>query len=1358
MRHRPTLLFLFLIHALFLDPAGASQSAQPPSSSGTVVPGSVGNEMRINIANLSRGSLSGLTATVLEVPSSITNLSIAPARIDMIEHDRSAEFTVRFDVSEGAPEGALEPIRFEVAAEDGELPTTRANLYLTITAPPDLSVCAIRGDAPTDFPVEDAIDHCAPEVEPGEYDRVAVFFNPPRDLSEPLEDRDPFNWRILGPNGDEQLIRAATPGIAGEFAPRNEGSTAFAKEGSPGRFVAIIDLWDRFDDPDPEAARSGPGTYTVQTVDAQYDATGVLGQGESTTIRAVVGQNDDGSDELAEWEDVSTFDIASSRLYFQGFVVENVNELNFPATPGVWAGKLSVSNPPVIWDGQVAVDLSARWRLATAPLNGTPEPVGAEQSAGSSLGFIFPIQIDPGHARMGEIEVGVQQIEAGTGANNTSYRFTASMGLMVPTRQAPDRYLVEGEVPPPWSASTGGITSPRAEFESSSGTGVWFWPQDEEPFLIDEQEPMQITGSATLLAGFGGDLPGSPARSLTAHLHDPDTLWVVPVAITLTDNPAPAQRRTFEIKTYGYAIYGLEEGRYSGPRPADAPEAGPDVPLPTDEDVAGGGGAADDAGGAGGDDAGGGGGGGGDGDTGGGGAGAGGGDTGGGAGGGDDTGGSGRGGGGNTGGGGGDERGDPNDPASVNAAHPDVSTLIQTWMRLAEPPPNATELANFTYSVRGAMVGTTYDGGIITATHDAAAAFDPVFLWTNRRQLDSVNHCTMEEFVITGLTGGLIRHCYDRYAMAVRVPDVSSEVAQAAQQRLRDAGLEPAAVLIGPAPEPGLEFRVEGQEPGAGRPVPAGTTITLRIYSAYVPPDPVMVTVPDVLGQPMRSARAQLAIADLEMQVDASTMIPAPEPGLPLHIATQDPPAGSRVAAGTEIRLQIYGDYDPNQPDPPRPDPPPPDPPRPDPPRPDPPRPNLADPPNLNCPPSMIRTGTVYTSDPYPIGERLDLVRTSIIEGQPPPGQLGRDASGTFRFQCIYGRGGQAQPDGFMAEVQWSEDPNIAEFLKGSLCSTRDVEESDSTGTWRQWVPGRMVRVFAGYKVFGRANVQRIADEWLREIAPRAASCTAATPVPPDPPRQDPPPRDPLSDPPPASCTVERSHSGGQGGRYFLLWAKDEQGNDVYRVIDAPDVGAVRAWGGWWASATVLTSYSTRELAGKAGDALCGGVAPPDPDPPVDPDSEFPFTCPAQVGSYGLLRQYPVSGGEGSGTRRAVCHYSHPSNPSEGVGGIDLTWQPAQEVTNLRFDNRGYDSEDQKAVLVQDGVAYLVPRPGAGPDQAPLAWIGSPQKKVWVSLYTFQRPGDLRAFIPSVREFIRIIEPLAAPRTEAIDYYGWERR
>ncbi len=906
MRHGTQTVLVFALCGLLLSPFGAA-FAQVTDSSGEVVPGSIDNEVHIDVHNSSREPLVGLTARVIEAPPSILNLRIEPSRIDRIEHDTSVEFTILFDVAAGAAESELDPIKFEVVAEEGELGTTRANLRLTITPAPDLSVCAIRNDAPEDFPPENAIDYCDPEREPIEYDRVAVFFTPPRDLREPVEEQDPFLWRILGPNGDQQLLEGRPYGRVRAFAPREEESTPFAKEGSPGRFAAVLDLWDPDDKPDPAEADQGPGTYTVQTIAARYDVTGVFGQGDATVGIAIVEEGEDGERVYAEWEDVKTFDIASSRLHFQGFVMEKVNDVWWPDREDVWEGKLTIDDPRVT-GSTVLIGAKAWWR--PAKINGYGRfPEEDILRATSRLTLEFPEQLNPGHELMGEIGTRLEALE------RDKFFFTAAMHLLVPTGQTPpDRHLVDNGGPTPWSP--GGPESPDScigesfggswrnrfgiEHEQTpvgdvpafdAGAAYWLWPRVPlTPGFCLTREPSAIEAQIMLASGTSDDLAGDPERTLLENLSDPETMWIIPVFVNLTDKARPNER-TLEMKTYGYAIYKAVPGTYTGPSPTSSPDAGdgpddsPDGAEPDPDDPSGGDDADD------GDDS----------DT----------DTGSG----DDP---------TTGdpdaddprtgdpvagdptGGDPDNSGNDRDAAfpptgGIVPSDPDVTALIREWIGVAKPPENILQGADLHYNHRGRKVGTV-PGGIIEQPEESTLAFDPTYLWVNFRANDSVDHCTMEQFVQARVAGESIAQCGGRYR---EVTNVVGQPAAAARDALEAAGLEVDLQVGDPPPSAELAFTVAQQTPSGATAALRGTRIEIDVYGAYV----TALAAPDVVGLQAAAARMQVEQAGMVAEIVVGDEAPSAESAYSVY--AQEPGAGVVLEAGATVQLSIYADYRP---------------------------------------------------------------------------------------------------------------------------------------------------------------------------------------------------------------------------------------------------------------------------------------------------------------------------------------------------------------------------------------------------------------------------------------------------------------
>lgn len=111
---------------------------------------------------------------------------------------------------------------------------------------------------------------------------------------------------------------------------------------------------------------------------------------------------------------------------------------------------------------------------------------------------------------------------------------------------------------------------------------------------------------------------------------------------------------------------------------------------------------------------------------------------------------------------------DPNKPNSINPNHPKVATLIKEWISSAEPPMNATDGANARYEHYGRWVGEGINGiiGKVTANPDDVAGRTPEkYVWDKRDKLDSVDHCTLGEYVIAKLKNSSIDHCKGRYKL-----------------------------------------------------------------------------------------------------------------------------------------------------------------------------------------------------------------------------------------------------------------------------------------------------------------------------------------------------------------------------------------------------------------------------------------------------------------------------------------------------------------------------------------------------------------------------------------------------------------
>lgn len=712
-----------------------------------------------------------------------------------------------------------------------------------------VAVCALRGDAPEDLPVERAFEHCDPERAPVLWsDRIVVFFTPARDLREPIGERQFFNWRILGPNG----ARVA----GGEFRDRGaagapELTMPFAVEGSPGRFAVPVELWNPRDDPDPARARAGPGRYTVQTVSVRMEGSAVFGQGEATPYV-------DG-----EWQDEGSFEVAAVRLVFAGFVAEEVSELPLPG--GAYSGTLTI-DPPEVSGSSATVEMRARWRT---------RPDKPEQRAASRLRLDFPPELQPEYLKVGRLDARLEILEA-SGASFPLF-FTAGVHRLVTTTTAPpDRNLVEGDAIPAFWAPL------EHEPEGCTG-GYWVWTQWQgNPFYNREPTEGRCTVRLELSGGDRRARFGDPERELAGHLHDPATLWVIPVFYSLTDDRHPwSSGQKLNLRSYGYAIYASRP--YTGPGPAGRPaggEGGPEVvedtvgPIAEEADVAAGVAAGQE-----------------------------------------------RGEGVGAGGGAGTVpdldavaavspatgRVDASRPGSLDPdRQPEVANLVREWLSVAEPPENAVPGVSFRYDELGRKIGGGGVTGRAISSHGSvdygAGASSEARVWSALRTgLDSIDHCTLEEYVVARLGERSVAPCRGRYG-AVR--DLGGARLVEARAEVQAAGFEVALAPGSPAPTPEAEATVERQEPPAWQHLRRGQSLTLVVHAPYVAP---AITAPDLVGLSRPEAKRRLEDEGLVTALRPGS--PAERPADSDTVEAQDPVAGTRLEAGARVAIWVRSPF-----------------------------------------------------------------------------------------------------------------------------------------------------------------------------------------------------------------------------------------------------------------------------------------------------------------------------------------------------------------------------------------------------------------------------------------------------------------
>jgi beta-lactam-binding protein with PASTA domain len=131
----------------------------------------------------------------------------------------------------------------------------------------------------------------------------------------------------------------------------------------------------------------------------------------------------------------------------------------------------------------------------------------------------------------------------------------------------------------------------------------------------------------------------------------------------------------------------------------------------------------------------------------------------------------------------------------------------------------------------------------------------------------------------------------------VTIPDVVGESERAATINLRRRGLDLSTVAAVPVPDAD-EGEVVAQSP----PPNAAGVVSPRIGILLArKPDVPDFVMPNFVGRSLPEARAQIAAAGMQIEIANSDA-----PGLPNDsIVSQSPPAGSRIAGGATVRLQV---------------------------------------------------------------------------------------------------------------------------------------------------------------------------------------------------------------------------------------------------------------------------------------------------------------------------------------------------------------------------------------------------------------------------------------------------------------------
>ena len=248
----------------------------------------------------------------------------------------------------------------------------------------------------------------------------------------------------------------------------------------------------------------------------------------------------------------------------------------------------------------------------------------------------------------------------------------------------------------------------------------------------------------------------------------------------------------------------------------------------------------------------------------------------------------------------------PISPDGLNPdTQPDVAAKIREWLSVAQPPKNAVPGNHYYYDKFGRMLGSGKGMKTIRQRDDVgygSGATPEATVWTElRNQLDSIDHCTLEEYVVAKLNNESIGHCKGRYG---GVRDLTGERLAAAKNAVENAGFNPSISVGSPAKSPEEEGTIEKQEPDWKEPLKKGATIKLVVHSPYVSPGFV---IPDFIGQPLKEAKEWLKDNNLLATLKPGSAAPSPE--LSGAVEAQAPKAGTTLKKGKPVSLTVHSAF-----------------------------------------------------------------------------------------------------------------------------------------------------------------------------------------------------------------------------------------------------------------------------------------------------------------------------------------------------------------------------------------------------------------------------------------------------------------
>ena len=235
-----------------------------------------------------------------------------------------------------------------------------------------------------------------------------------------------------------------------------------------------------------------------------------------------------------------------------------------------------------------------------------------------------------------------------------------------------------------------------------------------------------------------------------------------------------------------------------------------------------------------------------------------------------------------------------------------MKDLVREWLATAEPPENAVPGVEFRYDELGRKIGGGATTGRVTGAHptvDYGVGVSPeARVWSAlRTQLDSIDHCTLEEYVVARLQGQSIAHCRGRYG-AVR--DLGGVLLAEARREVEGAGFGVTLAPGRPAPTPEANGTVERQDPRPTQHLKRGQVVTLVVHAPHVPAG---ILAPDLVNLTRSEAKQLLESRGLVAALRAGS--PARTPEQSDTIEAQKPAAGTPLERGSDVVIWVRSPF-----------------------------------------------------------------------------------------------------------------------------------------------------------------------------------------------------------------------------------------------------------------------------------------------------------------------------------------------------------------------------------------------------------------------------------------------------------------